>query len=270
MSKNTQFETLAGDLSSDLSGNLPKDLLRSPSEKLPRQLPGKLIVFEGVEGSGKTTQIAAVQTWFTKAYLQEGGLQESGQQPESASQRVFSQCVVTREPGGTRLGQQLRQLLLQPADDEPLQDRAELFLYAADRAQHVEGLLKPLLAQGALVLCDRYTDSTIAYQGYGRQLDRALINQLNHVATNGLQSDLTFWLDLDVELGLARAQCRGSRDRIEQATLEFHRRVQQGFTDLAKAFPDRIVRIDASLPPQQVTQQIQRVLIDRLTQWQKS
>ncbi|WP_088890775.1 dTMP kinase [Leptolyngbya ohadii] len=239
MSKNTQFEALPGRLS------------RSLSEKLP----GKLIVFEGVEGSGKTTQIQAVQTWLATADL-----------PDSVI-AAFPQCVITREPGGTALGQQLRQMLLHPVTDEPLHDRTELLLYAADRAQHVEGMLKPLLAQGALILCDRFTDSTIAYQGYGRQLDRELIDQLNQIATHGLQSDLTFWLDLDVELGLARAQKRGSCDRMEQATIDFHRRVQQGFMDLAKAFPDRIVRIDASLSPEQVTQQVQGVLRERLVRW---
>lgn len=242
MSKNTQFEAQ------------PEDFLGNVPEILPER-PGKLIVFEGVEGSGKTTQIAAVQTWLRQSdWLQIG-------------KSCFSRCITTREPGGTVLGQQLRQLLLHSADQEPLQDRTELLLYAADRAQHVEGMLKPLLQKGALILCDRYTDSTVAYQGYGRQLDRVLIDQLNQLATGGLQSDLTLWLDLDVELGLARAQQRGVRDRIEQATIEFHRRVQWGFTELAAAFPDRIVRIDASQPPQQVTQQIQAVLSDRLRQW---
>ncbi|MBD1851206.1 dTMP kinase [Leptolyngbya sp. FACHB-711] len=255
MSRNTQFETVPEDLPKDLSEDLPRDLPRNSFEKRP----GRLVVFEGVEGSGKTTQIKAVHTWLVETHW----LNNRQESP------LFSQCVATREPGGTGLGQQLRQLLLHPASDEPLQDRTELLLYAADRAQHVEGMLKPLLAQGALILCDRYTDSTIAYQGYGRQLDRPLIDQLNQIATSGLQSDLTLWLDLDVELGLARAQQRGSHDRIEQATIEFHHRVQQGFTDLAKTFPDRIIRIDASQPSEQVTQQIQTVLIDRLGKWAK-
>lgn len=245
MSKNTHLEPPFEPLSPDGS----KGSHRTQSAIMP----GKLIVLEGVEGSGKTTQIAALETWLMQSL--------------SKGSRNFSQCIVTREPGGTGLGQKLRQILLNPTEDERLQDRTELLLYAADRAQHVEGMLKPLLAQGTLILCDRYTDSTIAYQGYGRQLDRALIDQLNQIATGGLQSDLTLWLDLDVELGLARAQQRGVRDRIEQATIEFHRRVQQGFTDLAAAFPDRIVRIDASQSAEQVTQQIQAVLRDRLAEW---
>lgn len=212
-------------------------------------MQGKLIVFEGVEGSGKTTQIQRTQGWLLSLELLDK-----------------PQIVTTREPGGTALGQRLRQILLQPTD-AVIQDRAELLLYAADRAQHVDAYLKPLLAAGAVVLCDRYTDSTVAYQGYGRQLDPTLIQQLNQIATGGLVSDLTFWLDVAVEVGLSRARHRAAQDRIEQADLSFHRRVQQGFTDLAEAHPQRIVRIDASQSPDAVSQQIQQVLQARLTTW---
>ncbi len=217
-------------------------------------MQGKLIVFEGVEGSGKTTQIQRTQTWL----LSSGLLHPN------------SQVVTTREPGGTALGQQLRQILLQSA--EPIQDRTELLLYAADRAQHVEADLRPLLAKGAVILCDRYTDSTVAYQGYGRQLDQILIDQLNQIATGGLVSDLTFWLDIEVELGLSRARSRASAslDRIERADLSFHQRVQQGFSQLAIAHPERIVRIDASQSPDAVSQQIQQVLQARLQDWSRS
>jgi dTMP kinase len=224
----------------------------------PSGIPGRFVVFEGVEGCGKTTQLARLQDW-----LQTNGFIEAGQK-----QGILSSLVVTREPGGTILGQEIRRLLLHHAvDDEPMQFRTELLLYAADRAQHVEGFLKPHLNQGALILCDRYTDSTIAYQGYGRGLDRALIDQLNHLATQGLTSDLTLWLDVDVEIGLARAQRRGRSDRMEQAQLAFHRRVQQGFVELAQQYPDRIVRIDASCDEQSVAQQIQAVLQQRLIEW---
>jgi dTMP kinase len=212
---------------------------------------GKLIVFEGVEGCGKTTQLRRSQQWL-QTHL-------SRLQPQPA-------ILVTREPGGTEIGQGLRQLLLQPAN-EPIQDRAELLLYAADRAQHVEGYLRPHLATGAVILCDRYTDSTIAYQGYGRGLDLTLIDQLNHIATSGLQSDLTLWLDLDAEIGLARTQQRGQSDRIEQAAIAFHHRVQAGFTALAQAHRDRIVRIDANQPEDQVAAQIQAVLQAYLQRW---
>jgi dTMP kinase len=116
-------------------------------------------------------------------------------------------------------------------------------------------------------LCDRYTDSTIAYQGYGRGLDLSLINQLNQIATNSLESDLTLWLDVDVELGLARTRTRGKIDRIEQANLEFHQRVQQGFKLLAQANPDRIIPINGMLNIDQVTEKIKFILSQKLTKW---
>lgn len=205
---------------------------------------GRLIVFEGVEGGGKTTQLQLLQAWLQR----------------QLTQPIF----VTREPGGTQLGLELRQLLLR---EKQIQDSAELLLYAADRAQHVEEVLKPQLASGAIVLCDRYTDSTVAYQGYGRGLDLSLITQLNSIATGGLESDLTLWLDVDAEIGLTRAQRRGKTDRIEQETREFHRRVQQGYTELAKAHPHRIIRLDASLSEAVVQQQVQDILSQRLRQW---
>lgn len=220
-------------------------------------MQGRLVVFEGVEGCGKTTQIKRSQVWLTDLRLGNSSLSSMP-------------LIMTREPGGTELCQSIRQLLLTPAAQEPMQDRTELLLYAADRAQHVEGLLRPQLALGALILCDRYTDSTIAYQGYGRGLDRSLIDQLNQIATGGLQSDLTLWLDVDVKVGLARAQQRGGRDRIEQAALAFHQRVQQGFAQLAQAYPQRIVRIDASRSEEEVAEQVQAVLAARIKTWCES
>ncbi|MEH1838690.1 MAG: dTMP kinase [Nostoc sp.] len=209
---------------------------------------GKLIVFEGVEGCGKTSQIQLCCQWL-----------------ESLGVSV----VVTREPGGTELGLHLRRLLLEKAEDkpfgfaqgEPVAQVTELLLYAADRSQHVEQELKPNLTAGKYILCDRYTDSTIAYQGYGRGLNMSLINQLNHIATAGLESDLTIWLDIDVEVGLARKQRDGiGLDRIEQETIAFHQRVQQGYAELAASYPSRIVRIDGSLSKEAVQQVIQGIL----------
>lgn len=219
-------------------------------------MQGRFIVFEGVEGSGKTTQLQRSRKW----------LLESSALLLLQSQGYLSEVVTTREPGGTKLGTGIRQLLLDP-QEEPIQDQAELLLYMADRAQHVEGWLKPQLVSGAVILCDRYTDSTLAYQGYGRGLDRGLIAQLNQTATSGLESDLTLWLDVDVEVGLARTQQRGAADRIEKADLAFHRRVQQGFTELASTYPKRIARVDANLSEDEVTQQIQFILEQRLMQW---
>jgi dTMP kinase len=220
-------------------------------------MQGKLIVFEGGEGSGKTTQIRRSHDWLRTSSLLH----------QLQQRNYISDVLVTREPGGTELSQSIRQLLLNHTPSEPMQDRTELLLYAADRAQHVEYCLKPQLEKGMLILCDRYVDSTIAYQGYGRGLDGTLIDQLNHIATNGLESDLTLWLDIDVEVGLARTQKRGASDRIEQSSLDFHQRVRQGFTDLAQSHPHCMIRIDASQSEDQVAQQIQSVLQHHLVAW---
>lgn len=218
---------------------------------------GKLIVFEGVEGCGKTTQLNRSRQWFVT----------SGWQSVLQTKGYVSQLLTTREPGGTELGINVRQLLLEQTSAEAMQSRAELLLYAADRAQHVDGYLIPQLHQGAMILCDRYTDSTIAYQGYGRGIDLTLIIQLNDIATGGLTSDLTLWLDLNAETGLARTRQRGTLDRIEQADVSFHHRVQQGFTELAQRYPQRITRIDASLPEAEVAEQIQTVLNQKFAEW---
>lgn len=212
-------------------------------------MDGRLIVFEGVEGAGKTTQMQRLIHWL------------------QASCFLSTSLVATREPGGTELGKGLRRLLLDQGEGELVSDRAELLMYAADRTQHVETFLKPQLALGTMVLCDRFTDSTIAYQGYGRGLDLDLIQQLNAIATGGLQSDLTFWLDINVEVGLARVRARGERDRIEQADVEFHRRVQQGFAELARQNPDRIIPINADRTEDEVAQEIQAILSRSLAAW---
>ncbi|MGA9378302.1 MAG: dTMP kinase, partial [Phormidium sp.] len=136
---------------------------------------GKLIVFEGVEGCGKTTQLRRLRDWLT----------ESDWGQLITEQIQAEPVMVTREPGGTNLGLELRRLLLEPGQERRIQERAELLLYAADRSQHVEELLKPNLLKGMVILCDRFTDSTIAYQGYGRGINLSLISQLNQIATNG-------------------------------------------------------------------------------------
>ncbi|SRR5579883_371250 len=201
-------------------------------------MDGKLIVFEGVEGSGKTTQIQQTSEW----------LQSLG---------IFT--LVTREPGGTDLGLHLRHLLLK-ATKHPIADRTELLLYAADRSQHVEQELKPSLAKGAIILCDRYTDSTIAYQGWGRQMSIEMIEQLNNLATGGLQSDLTILLDIDPEFSLKRILAKRKLDRMEQIDLNFHYRVREGYLSLAKKYPHRIVIVDANHDIAKVTIDIQTLL----------
>ncbi|NET46067.1 dTMP kinase [Okeania sp. SIO2B3] len=218
---------------------------------------GKFIVFEGVEGGGKTTQIQLLRDW----------LLEKKQSSKLFSKFIDLEVIVTREPGGTKLGKALRELLLNTdISGEQIQERAELLLYAADRSQHIENLIKPYLEKGAIVLCDRFTDSTIAYQGYGRGLDLDLIQKLNYIATGGLKSDLTFWLDIDVKIGLTRAKNRGKIDRMEQADIQFHQRVQQGYQELAKSNP-LIVRIDANLTIDKIQEQIQEVLRKKLIEW---
>lgn len=195
------------------------------------------ITLEGGEGVGKTTQ----QALLVERLRQEGYA-----------------CLCTREPGGTALGKTLRELLLH---GDPFSPLAELLLYAADRAEHVSKVIAPALAAGQVVVCDRFTDSTLAYQGYGRGLDLEKIRQLNHLATGGLQPHLTLWLDLPPEVGLARS---GFADRLEQERLEFHRRVYQGFQALAAAEPQRIVRIDAQGSPAEVAARLWSVVEPRL------
>jgi dTMP kinase len=177
---------------------------------------GRFVVLEGIDGCGKTTQLQALRQW----------LPGSGLLPPGA------RVIVSREPGGTALGQALRELLLHPPDGTAPVPRAELLLYAADRAQHVEALLLPALKAGDWLLCDRFTGSTAAYQGYGRGLPLALIDTLESLATGGLQADLTLWLD--VSLAESRRR-RGGRpaDRIEAAGEVFQTRVADGFATLA-------------------------------------
>lgn len=184
------------------------------------------VTFEGIEGSGKSSHLRALAARL-----------------RSAGYRV----VETREPGGTPAGEALRRVLLE-SDAVPLEPLAELFLYCADRAQHVAEVIRPALQQGRIVLCDRFSDSTLAYQGYGRGLDLETIRRLDELARNGVRPHLTFLLDLPAAEGLRRARARGTADRFEQAPLAFHERVQAGFRTLAAAERERF-RIIASTPP---------------------
>ena len=177
---------------------------------------GRFIVLEGIDGCGKTTQLEALRQWL----------------PTSGLLAPGARVVVSREPGGTALGQALRELLLHPPEKAAPMPRAELLLYAADRAQHVETVLRPALEAGDWVLCDRYTGSTAAYQGYGRGLDLGLINKLSDIATNGLRADLTLWLDVSLVESHRR---RGGQlaDRIEGEGVAFLGCVSDGFERLA-------------------------------------
>jgi len=198
------------------------------------------ITFEGTEGCGKSTQIRRLA--------------------EALQQRGLS-VHLTREPGGTPLADRIRQLLLDP-DSDGLVPMAELLLYLASRAQHVQEIIRPALARGEIVLCDRFTDATRAYQGFGRGLDEAAIETLNRLATDGLEPDLTLWLDLPVEEGLQRSLRRHAdspdsrEDRLEREALAFHQRLYRGYAELARRFPHRIRRIDAGGSPDEVFDRI--------------
>jgi dTMP kinase len=204
------------------------------------------VVFEGGEGVGKTTQIGLAAKWLAAKY---------------GDDRILT----TRAPGGTIVGSSIRRLLLE--EDKPIMPMAELLLYGADRAQHVRETIDPALNAGKIVLCDRFSASTIAYQGYGRGLDLAAIRTIDRLATGGIVPDLTIWLDLDVELALARVRSRGNLDRLESEDMDFHHRIRRGFSDLAVGddLPDTplrkpFVRIDAADSPDIVGDRIQEVL----------
>jgi dTMP kinase len=194
--------------------------------------PGRLIAFEGVEGSGKSTQLELLRRVL-----------------ESRGREV----VVTREPGGTPAGEQVRSVLLDP--EVELHPRAEALLFAAARAELVEAVIRPALERGAVVLCDRYLDSSLAYQGAARGLGQGPVEEVNRFATGGLLPDLVVLLDLDPASGLRRRA--GALDRIEAQDLGFHRRVRQAFRDLAAADPARFFMVDAATSVPEVAAQIQ-------------
>ena len=196
-------------------------------------MSGRLLVLEGIDGCGKTTQLRHLANWLPR----------SGLMPEGA------RLHLTREPGGTALGMALRKLVLHPPGEASPEPLAELLLYAADRAQHVAQLIRPALEQGHWVLSDRFSGSTLAYQGYGRELDLDLIQQLEQIATAGLVPDLTFWLELSVEESLVRRDAR-SNDRIEAEGVDFLTRVATGFAVLAR---------ERSWVPLQADQQVESV-----------
>ncbi len=204
---------------------------------------GVFITFEGPEGSGKSTHIRLLAD-----YLRARG------------RRV----LLTREPGGTALAAGIRKLLLDGG--EGLSPMAELFLYEADRVQHVQETLTPALRRGTIVLCDRYTDSTLAYQGFGRRLDMKAVKSLNAIAAAGLSPDLTILLDVSAARGLKLAKKKKKRhDRLERAGLAFHKRVRTGFLHLAKKEPKRFCVIKQQKTIQETQILIQKAVLLRLT-----
>ncbi len=204
---------------------------------------GLFITFEGVEGCGKTTQIERLR-----------------QHLEAQGHTV----LMTREPGGTPIAEAIRELLLDPAHDA-LSPAAELLLYEAARAQHVDERIRPALESGTTVLCDRFADSTTAYQGAGRGLPREELEHLHRIATGDVWPDLTIVIDLPVEAGLARARARGRADRMEQQDVAFHERVRQGFLELAARNPERVRIIDGTQSIDEIAAAIRALLAGLLT-----
>lgn len=208
---------------------------------------GRFITFEGIDGCGKTTQLRILAA----------SLREQGHE-----------VVETVEPGGTAIGQQIRKILLDPANSA-IQPRAELLLYFASRAQNVDQVIRPALNAGRKVLCDRFTDSTLVYQGCGRGLDPNVVLELDRIACQGLKPDTTFLIDIDLETSLARARRRNQRSgpsesRIDDESAAFHERVRRGYLALAAKEPDRFIVIDGRGGIGEVAERIEEALLARV------
>lgn len=196
--------------------------------------PGIFITFEGPDGSGKSTQALLLIKYLKKAGFK---------------------VLHTREPGGDRVAENIRRLLLSPKNQ--IVPEAELFLYWASRAQHVQQIINPALAEGWIVVCERFGDATLAYQGYGRGMDLDLIKKMNRLAAGGLIPDLTFLLDIPPARGLKKVmEAKGVKDRFEREKLSFHKRVRQGYLDLAAEEPGRIKKISSNDTIDHIYQQI--------------
>jgi dTMP kinase len=204
-------------------------------------MKGKFVTFEGSEGSGKSTQIKAAENY----------LLEKGQD-----------VLVLREPGGTLIGEEIREILLQ-TDKTEMSNECETFLYMAARAQLVKEMILPALHDGRIVICDRFLDSTVAYQGYGHGIDVNLIKDMDHFATEGIEPHLTFLFDLNVEEGFARIN--RPKDRIELRSINYHNRVRSGYIKIAREEPERIKVIDASDSPAEIELIVQRELDNLLS-----
>jgi len=208
-----------------------------------RQYPGLFMTVEGGEGAGKTTNIAYIKEWLTKHNIE---------------------FVHTREPGGTPLAESIRELLLAKSD-EAIAEKAELLLVFAARAQHLDQVIVPALQAGKVVLCDRFTDATYAYQGAGRGLDKRHIATLESLVQESLRPDLTILLDLSVAAGMARVSQRGELDRFEQEALSFFERVRTAYLERAAVFEHQYAIVDASQGLDDVQADIGVILQNRLS-----
>lgn len=200
------------------------------------------ITFEGPEGSGKSSQIVALTEYLCRSGYD---------------------VLTTREPGGTSISEQIRAILMDLKNTD-MQPRTEILLFQASRAQLVEQVIRPHLAKKGIVLCDRFADSTLAYQGYGYQLNLDQLRALIDFATGGLKPDLTLLLDLDVEVGLGRRAKGGEWNRLDALQMAFYHRVRAGYHELVQIEPERWVVIDADQPPDQVQAAVRRVVLERL------
>lgn len=200
------------------------------------------ITFEGPEGSGKSTQLPRLAQFLEDSSLQ---------------------VVKTREPGGTKIGDQIREVLVR-MDNTELHPRTEILLFLAARAQLVEELIIPSLQQGKIILCDRYGDSTLAYQGYGHGLDLETLRAMLQFATGGLKPDLTILLDVDVLTGLKRKKIKEEWNRLDAFELSFHERVRAGYKILAEQEPERWKIVDATQDPDQVQMEIRALVLDAI------
>ena len=205
---------------------------------------GFLVSLEGPEGAGKTSVLEALIP-----ILEDRGVE----------------ILTTREPGGVLIGEKIREVILDPSHTE-MDPKTELLLYIASRRQHLVEKVLPALAAGKLVIMDRFIDSSVAYQGFGRGLDIDAINWLNEFATDGLKPDLTLYFDIEVEEGLARIAANSNREvnRLDMEGLDLHRKVRQGYLSLIEREGNRIEKIDASLPLDQVIENTQQLLFDRM------
>ncbi len=209
-------------------------------------MAGLFISFEGPDGAGKTTVLSAI-----------------AEQLDTANR---TDILVTREPGGNQISEAIRKIILDPQNTQ-MDVRTEALLYAASRRQLIQETIRPALAAGKVVLCDRFVDSSVAYQGAGRQIGEEAVYQMNQFATEGLTPDLTIYVDVPSEVGLARIKAhRQNVDRLDAEALSFHKRVRAAYLRLAKKFPERIITVDATQPVADVISQAMTLITDRMQQ----
>jgi dTMP kinase len=213
------------------------------SARATRVNPDMFITFEGIEGSGKSTQAELLKVFLLKR---------------------GHEVALTREPGWGAVGRLIRNMLLEERDLD-LDPLAELYLFCADRTQHVRDFIKPMLKEGYVVICDRFADSTIAYQGYGRRLDLELVEKVSKAAALTLKPELTILLNLPVKVGLSRLEKRSGKTKMDEEPVEFHERVRHGYIHIAQKEPKRVKVVNAARDIDEVQGEIRTVVLERLS-----